>query len=157
MVNFDWPFPGFLHIEHIGRISGDQLMRSALAMAGDERLDTTHFILGDWSRYKHSKVDEEDVKTLIAVMKSVTHICPYAKNAVVIRPDRSGNALVAFYKMLADDLPWHIEIFHNFEEAFQWFGIPIPQKLKGIQLTGLPLAPPPTQSNLGNKVEAKPH
>ncbi len=111
-------------------------MRSALAMAGDERLDTTHYILGDWSRYKHSKVNQEDVKTLIAVMKNVTHICPYAKNAVVIRPDRSGNALVAFYKMLADDLPWNIEIFHSFDAAFDWFGIPIPERLKGIQLSG---------------------
>ncbi len=157
MVNFDWPFPGFLHIEHIGRISGDQLMRSALAMAGDERLDTTHFILGDWSRYKHSKVDEEDVKALIAVMKSVTHICPYAKNAVVIRPDRSGNALVAFYKMLADDLPWNIEIFHSFEEAFQWFDIPIPENLKGIQLSGIPYIPQSAQAGAENKIEAKPH
>ncbi len=109
-------------------------MRSALDIAGDERFDYTHYILGDWSQYEHSHVHQEDVKTLIAIMKSICKICPNVKNAVVIRPDRSGNALVAFYKMLADDLPWDIEIFHSFEEAYQWFKLPLPEELSSRPL-----------------------
>lgn len=129
MVVFDWIEPHFLHVQYIGRMTGDQLIRSTLDMSGDERLDTTHYILGDWSHYERSYISEEDIKTLIAVMKSVCKICPHVKNATVIRPDRSGNALVAFYKMLADDLPWKIEIFHDFHAAFNWFELPIPDNL----------------------------
>lgn len=129
MVVFDWPDQGFLHIRHKGNITGEQLISCALEMAGDERLDTTHYILGDWSEYDHSYVSQEDVKTLVALMKSTCQICPRVKNAVVIRPDRSGNALVAFYKMLADDFPWEIEIFHKFEDAYDWFELPIPEGL----------------------------
>lgn len=109
-------------------------MRSALVIAGSEKMDYTRFILGDWSEYERSNVSQEDVKALIAVMKSVCKICPLARNAVVIRPDKTGNALVAFYKMLADDLPWKIEIFHDFDSAFAWLGMPIPKYLEGRSL-----------------------
>ncbi len=109
-------------------------MRSSLVIAGSEKLDSTRFILGDWSEYERSIVSQEDIKALIAVMKSICKICPHAKNATVIRPDKTGNALVAFYKMLADDLPWKIEIFHDFDSAFRWFGQPTPKYLKGKSL-----------------------
>jgi len=102
------------------------MIRSALDIAGDERFDFTRFVLGDWSSYRYTTIVEDDVRTLVAIMKSVCQICPHAKNATVIRPDSTGNALVAFYKMLADDLDWDIEIFHSFEEAYTWFGVDIP-------------------------------
>lgn len=119
-----------MRVEYFGTVTGDDLIRSSLDMAGDPRFDYTHYVLGDWSRYQYSTISQEDVRTLIAIMKSVCMICPLVKNATVIRPDRTGNALVAFYKMLGEDLPWDIEIFHSFEDAYDWFGLPLPQKHK---------------------------
>ena len=129
MISYHWESDDLLRICYSDIVSGDELIRSALEIAGDERFDYAHFVLGDWSRYSRTEISQEDVRTLIAIMKSVTQICPYVKNATVIRPDGTGNALVAFYKMLGDTLPWEIEIFHTFDEAFAWFGIPRPPHL----------------------------
>ncbi len=101
-------------------------MSCALEISGDERFDYTHFVLGDWSQYRHANVSQENVRRLVAVMKAVCQITPNVKNATVIRPDNTGNALFALYKMLADELPWQIEIFHSLEEAYDWFGISVP-------------------------------
>lgn len=121
MVRFDWINSHFLHVQYEGVVTGDELMESSLAISGDSRLDYTHFVMGDWTRLKRSELDQDDVKTLIAILRSVCQITPHAKNATVVKPDASGNAMAAFYKMLADDLPWKFEIFHTYEKAYQWF------------------------------------
>ncbi len=113
-----------------------------MEIAGDERFDYVDFVLGDWAHYRRSSVSQEDVKALVAVMKPACLIRPKVKNATVIRPDRSGNALVAFYKMLADDLPWDYDIFHSFDEAYAWFGIPTPDYHKNVVLTTHPESKP---------------
>ncbi len=96
-------------------------MQSTLEISGDARLDNTHFVLGDWSSLTRSALDQDDIKTLVAILKSVTKITPHTKNATVVRPDDTGNAMAAFYKMLTEDLSWQVEIFHSYEDAYQWF------------------------------------
>ncbi len=127
MVEYIWLNSRLLHIRYSGVVTGEELIQSALDNAGDARFDYVHYVLGDWSTYIRTEIDQEDVRTLIAMMKNITQICPGVLNATVIRPDKTGNAMVAFYKMLADELPWTIEIFHSFEDAFAWFDIPCPQ------------------------------
>lgn len=133
MIRYHWESKDFLRICYYDIVSGDELIQSALEIAGDEKFDYAHYVLGDWSKYTRTEISQEDVRTLIAIMKNVTKICPRVKNATVIRPDETGNALVAFYKMLGDTLPWQIEIFHTFDEAFQWFGIPRPEHLPSLR------------------------
>ncbi len=113
-----------------------------MELAGDERFDEVDFVLGDWAHYLRSSVNAEDIKALVAVMKPACMVRPKVKNATVIRPDASGNALVAFYKMLADDLPWEYDIYHSFDDAYAWFGIPTPDYHKNITLSSKPLAAP---------------
>ena len=129
MITYNWDSKELLHIFYSGIVSGDELIQSALDNAGDERFDDTHFVLGDWTQYRYTKIDQDDVKALVAIMKSVCRITPNAKNATVIRPDSTGNALAAFYKMIGDELPWEIEIFHSYEDAFNWFGIAMPDDI----------------------------
>lgn len=120
MITYEWAAAQFLWIQHTGKVTGDELVRSALSLAGEERFDSTRFVLGDWLHFEKAYVNDTDVKTLIAMMRTICQICPRVKNATVIRPDESGNALMAFYKMLADDLPWEIEIFPDLESAYSW-------------------------------------
>ncbi|VUD61663.1 hypothetical protein TDB9533_02863 [Thalassocella blandensis] len=129
MITYHWETEKLLRICYSDIVSGDELIQSALEIAGDARFDYAQYVLGDWSKYTKTEISQEDVRTLIAIMKSVTQICPNVKNATVIRPDETGNALVAFYKMLGDVLPWQIEIYHTFDDAFAWFGIERPAHL----------------------------
>lgn len=126
MIEYVWESKDLLRVRYADIVTGEELIQTALDSAGDARFDYIKYILGDWGDYKRTVIDQEDVRTLIAVLKSVSQICPLVKNATVIRPDETGNALVAFYKMLGDNLPWRIEIFHNYQDAFQWFGVPLP-------------------------------
>lgn len=126
MIRYSWKSDDFLHIYFTGNVYGEEIVSFALDISGDERLDYTRFVLGDWSQYRHANVNQENVRRLIAVMKAVCQVTPKVKNATVIKQDKTGNAIPAFYKMLADELPWQIEIFHSLEEAYDWFDIQIP-------------------------------
>ncbi|PCK09586.1 MAG: hypothetical protein COA42_03505 [Alteromonadaceae bacterium] len=133
MITYRWDKPNFLHIIYTGVITGDELIQSALDIAGEQQFDNAHFVLGDWSHYTHSSIDEEGVKALVSIMKSVCKICPQVRNAVVIRADKSGNALPSFYKMLGDILPWKIEIFNHFKDAYNWLDQPYPVDIEVLE------------------------
>lgn len=124
MVTYDWTEYHVLIISYLGIVKGYEVVNSALEISGDFRFDSTRYVLCDWTRAERTEVSADDVLQLIAVMKSVCKICPTAKNACVIKPDRDGNPLMAFYKMLADELSWSVDIFKEYEEAFNWFGFP---------------------------------
>lgn len=123
LITFEWVQAHFLWIKHTGAVTGEELVQSAMAIAGEELFDSTHFVVGDWLEYENAYVSDNHVKTLVAMMKTICQICPNVRNATVIRPDHTGNALMAFYKMLAEDLPWEIEIFHTMDEAYDWLGV----------------------------------
>lgn len=130
MVEYIWENKDLLRIRYSGIVTGDELIRSALENAGDSRFDYIHHVVGDWVDYIKTEIDQDDVVALTTMMKTVTQICPNVKNATVIRPDKTGNALVAFYKILCRDISWEIGIFHTFDDAFKWFDIPMPDHLK---------------------------
>lgn len=123
MVTHSWPCRELLHICYTGAVTGEELVTSALAIAGDRRFESTRFVLGDWLDYRHSAVRTDDVKTLVAIMKSICKGRPFIKNATVIRPDGTGNAMLAFYKMLTEETLWKVEIFHQYDDAYKWFGV----------------------------------
>ncbi len=123
MVSFNWHSKELLYIRYSNIVTGDELVTSALDIASDPRFDHTHFIVADWSDYRRTNIRIKDIKTLVAVMKSICKGCPFVKNATVIRRDGTGNALVALYKMLIDDTSWEVEIFHECKQAFDWFGL----------------------------------
>lgn len=123
LVSFNWHSKNLLFIRYSNIVTGDELVTSALDIASDPRFDHTHFIVADWSDYRRTNISIKDIKTLVAVMKSICKGCPFVKNATVIRRDGTGNALVALYKMLIDETSWEVEIFHECEQAFDWFGV----------------------------------
>lgn len=133
MITYKWDKPNFLHIIYTGVVTGDELIQSALDIAGERQFDNARFVLADWSHYTRSYIDEEGVKALVSIMKSVCRICPQVRNAVVIRADKSGNALPAFYKMLGDVLPWKIEIFNHFKDAYNWIDQPYPNNITSLE------------------------
>ena len=87
-----------------------------------------HYLLSDWTHVERTVVGADHVLELVAVLKSISKISPNAKNACVINPDKDGNALMAFYKMLADDLTWDVQIFNDYNSAFNWFDLPLSQR-----------------------------
>lgn len=129
MVSFNWHSKELLYIRYSNYVTRDELVTSALDIASDPRFDRTHFIVADWSEYRRTNISIKDIKTLVAVMKSICKGCPFVKNATVIRRDGTGNALVALYKMLIEETSWQVEIFHECEEAFDWFGMTIENEL----------------------------
>ena len=129
LVSFNWHSKELLYIRYSNYVTRDELVTSALDIASDPRFDRTHFIVADWSEYRRTNISIKDIKTLVAVMKSICKGCPFVKNATVIRRDGTGNALVALYKMLIEETSWQVEIFHECEEAFDWFGMTIENEL----------------------------
>lgn len=105
---------------YTGRVTGADLLNATLKKSGDMRLDCALFILADWSRVEQVQVTPEDVRQLVACLRPISRICPNARNASIVNPDRSGNALIAWYKFLADDLSWKVDIFHSHQQAIDW-------------------------------------
>lgn len=105
---------------YTGEVTGSELVDGALHKSGDMRFDNVKFILSDWTRASKVRVTPEDVRTLVACLKPISRICPQARMGSIVNPDPTGNALVAWYKFLADDLSWDIEIFTSHEDAEAW-------------------------------------
>lgn len=115
-----WESPTTLIVQYSGRVTGQELVESSLKKSGDDRFDDLQFIIADWTHIHEVDITPEDVKTLVACLRSISKINPHAMNATAIKQDETGNALVAWYKFLADDLSWKIGIFHTVEEARAW-------------------------------------
>ncbi|ABD79792.1 hypothetical protein [Saccharophagus degradans] len=115
-----WESKSTVITQYSGRVNGQELIEASLKKSGDDRFDDVRIIIGDWSRISHVDITPEDVKALVACLRSISKINPYAINASVINQDETGNALAAWYKFLADDLSWKIGIFHTMDEARAW-------------------------------------
>ena len=101
-------------------VTGEELIQSALRKSGDMRFDNVRYILSDWTEVGRVQASTEDIKALVACLRPISQICPDAKSASIVKPDPQGNALVAWYKYLADDLSWQVEIFASIEDATVW-------------------------------------
>ena len=128
-IQDDWSHPELLYTLYTGIVTGEELLQTALNKSGDPRFDEIKLIIGDWSKALLSYISAEEIKQLVAYHKAMLSSCPYAKVATVVNPDRSGNALAAWYKLLCENLPWDVEIFYSLKEAEKWLGAPIPRTL----------------------------
>ncbi|TVZ40808.1 hypothetical protein P886_0139 [Alteromonadaceae bacterium 2753L.S.0a.02] len=105
---------------YTGIVTGQELIDASLKKSGDIRFDQVKFILADWSRVDTVQITPQEVKALVACLRPISLICPYARSASIVNPDPTGNALIAWYKFLADDLTWEVEIFNSQDSAVEW-------------------------------------
>lgn len=132
-IHDDWSTPHVLYTMYSGIVTGEELLQTALKKSGDPRLDDVLFIIGDWTQSTLSFISAEEVKELVAYLSAISKTCPKAKNATIVKRDNNGNALAAWYKLLADKLPWETEIFHTLDAAEAWIGTSIPRRLLNEQ------------------------
>ena len=121
MITDYWLYSSQLLVtSYTGMVTGQELINGALHKSGDIRFDRVRFILSDWSCVTKMEATPQEIKALVACLRPISKICPYAKMASLVNPDPTGNALVAWYKFLADDLCWNIDILNSVEAAQQW-------------------------------------
>ena len=127
MVQDFWLTPQILHINYCGTVTGKEVNQATLFKSGDPRFDDLKFIISDWRHAEHYNIDLNEIDELVAYLRIISKQCPYVKAASLTKPDKSGNALAAYYIMLGEILPWEFEIFHTLEDAYAWFGIACPE------------------------------
>ena len=110
---------------YAGEVKGQELHQASLYKSGDSRLDSVKYIVGDWLDSYTPDITLDDIRELVAYMAPISTICPHAKAGTILRPDKTGNALAQYYKMLCDEqLAWEVEVFNTYEDCFAWFGVP---------------------------------
>lgn len=124
-----WETKDILRVVYSGTVSGPELLESSLKLSGDARFEDIRLFLADWSDIKRVAISPEDIKQLVACLRSASRLCPHAKNASVIRLNDTSTALLGWYKFLADDLSWDVEVFQTEEEARAWYNKSRPTKL----------------------------
>ena len=124
MIQDYWVTQELLVTRYQGDVTGEALIDSSLAKSGDARLDNIQFIVGDWRDTRAISLTPDDVEALVACLSPISRICPEAKACTIVKPDSTGNALAAYYRMLCDELSWDVEVVHSMEEAYEWFGLP---------------------------------
>ena len=125
MIKDYWVNDHLLITRYWGEVTSEELNQTALQKSGDERLDSIRYIVGDWLGVSSSHMTLEDMKMLVAFLAPISLICPTAKAATIVKPDKTGNALAFYYKMLCDaELSWDIGVFNTYEECFKWFDLP---------------------------------
>lgn len=121
MIEEFWIDDGALLLTHYtGDVTGVDLINDSLKKSGDMRFDNVKYLLSDWTKIINVRVTPQDVKQLVACLRPISRICPNAKTASIVKPNPSGNALIAWYKFLADDLTWDVAILSSIEEAKNW-------------------------------------
>gem|GEM_PF-815437 len=121
VINDYWIEDGKLLLtRYTGSVTGQEMITSTLEKSGDERFDRVKYILQDWTQVEDVYVSRQNVRELVACLRPISRICPKAKNASIVNPDDTGSALMAWYKYLADDLTWEVDIFTSHAEAEAW-------------------------------------
>lgn len=116
-----WESKDILRVVYSGTVSGPELLESSLKLSGDERFEDVRLFLADWSKTDRVAISPDDIKQLVACLRSASRLCPHAKNASVIPINDTSTALLGWYKFLADDLSWDVEVFPSMEEARNWY------------------------------------
>lgn len=116
-----WESKDVLLVAYSGTVTGPELLESSLKLSGDARFEDVRLFLADWSDIERVAISPEDIKQLVACLRSASRLCPHAKNASVIRMNDTSTALLGWYKFLADDLSWDVEVFQTEEEARTWY------------------------------------
>ncbi len=130
MIKDYWLEDKLVVTRYWGEVTGGQLHQASLVKSGDERLDGIKYIIGDWLGASTNGMGPADIVELVAYLEPISRLCPRAKSGTIVRPDKTGNALAQYYKMLCEEqLRWEVEVFNDYESCFEWFGIrqqPIP-------------------------------
>ena len=116
-----WESKDILLIVYSGTVNGRELLESSLKISGDERFEDARLFLADWSNIERVDISPEDIKQLVACLRSASRLCPHAKNASVIPMNDTSTALLGWYKFLADDLSWEVEVFPSMDKARAWY------------------------------------
>ncbi len=124
-IQDDWSTPHLLYTLYSNIVTGEELLQTALSKSGDPRLDDVLYIIGDWTLSTLSFISADEVKELVAYLSSISKTCPKAKCVTIVKRDNNGNALAAWYNLLAEKLPWETKIFHTLEDAEEWLGIKV--------------------------------
>ncbi|WP_370980702.1 hypothetical protein [Agaribacterium sp. ZY112] len=127
MIIENWSLRGVLYTQYQGVVTGEQLINYALGASGDERFENLHFVIGDWTGIEQTKISAEDVRELMACLKVMARLCPYAQNASIVNRTESGLALAAWYQHLAEGLSWEVSIFHNLRSCFEQYQLDFTQ------------------------------
>jgi hypothetical protein len=96
------------------------MVQAALKASGDRRFDQLRYVLCDWAHSERSEISLSDVEKLVACIQAMAQTNPHVVNAVVLPRGETGQALVAFYVALTEDLPWRTEYFHDEADARNW-------------------------------------
>lgn len=116
-----WESKDVILTVYSGEVTGQELLESSLQKSGDARFDDIRLILSDWRPVTRVSISTDDIKQLVACLRSISQLCPNAKNACVVNRTEVDVSMTAWWKFLADDLSWEVEIFHSMEEARAWY------------------------------------
>ena len=107
-------------IVYTGKVTGAEMIEASLAKSGDSRFDDLRYIISDWSQVKEVDISTDDIKELVCCLRAMSRICPRAKCANILGRGPEADSLGAWFRFLADDLPWKIGIFYAMDKARAW-------------------------------------
>ena len=122
-IDIVWEENNNLYVKYSGSIKGVDARKSQETFGGDKRFDSLTSILLDGTEITENLYTERDVEIISSIAIAQTKTNPHIKNAVVVDATDNGLAMSAFYKFLADETSWEIELFSNAEDARKWLGI----------------------------------
>lgn len=112
--------PRGLHTDYAGDTSGEEILSSVLALSSDPRFDDLTYIIGDFSKSTGITAGSKDVETLAAYVKALSRTNPHISNPSILPNDDSGQALIALYVLITEDIPWKTTWVKTEAEARKW-------------------------------------
>lgn len=119
-IELKWESADSLLVIYSGQVSGETAIQSFLEIGGDPRFDQLRAIIADATGIQHNIATDTDMEKMAAVSSALAKSNPNIRNAIIMSPDESAQALVSFYQFLAGTIEWEIEIFHSEQEARDW-------------------------------------
>ena len=107
-------------------MTGEEVNQAALERSGDARFDDIKYAISDWRTAEKIKMDISEIDELVAYLKAMARQNASIRTVTLTRPDKTGNSLAAYYLMLCEELPWKLEILHDLNNAYEWFGVANP-------------------------------
>lgn len=112
--------PNGLHMLYTGELEGDEILPHVLKLAGDTRIDSVKYTIGDFSGAKTINADYMHVEALVAYNAALAKTNPSIQNPTVAPSNEFGQTLVSLYVLLTEDMPWGTEWFYSEHEARHW-------------------------------------
>jgi hypothetical protein len=119
-IEIVWEKDNVLYVKYSGTVTGEDARKAQDSTGSDPRFDDLKGIIVDGSKVSENLHTDIDVEILSSISRAQAISNPNLKNAVITDPSDKGLALSTFYKMLAEESSWEIELFHNEEDARKW-------------------------------------